>query len=247
MLDDLEDLVTYVVNLRRRTDRRRHMETQLPRRLQAFFTSDMEGPFDGLTLDLEEIREAGCELFDWPLGRTDTGNPYWERNLTYGEIGCTLSHLACWEHAITTDASVFLVLEDDICIPADFIERLTAGLREIDSGCPGVGLVYLLRRSLGSDRPLLPGVVAPGFSYWTCGYVLTREATLQILGADIRTSIIPVDEFLPAMYTEHPREDVRARYPQRISAAAFDPPLIGKLPKEIVGSDTTDSRLVTGR
>jgi glycosyl transferase family 25 len=243
MRHELENCRTYVVNLRRREDRRRHMEKQLPEGLPAVFTSDLDGPFDGLDLDLEKVQRAGCGLFDWPLPEGSTGNPYWERNLTYGEIGCTLSHLACWEHAMTTSASVFLILEDDVTIPPRFTERLASGLAEITSRHPDTGLVYLLRRPLGTDQELFPGVVAPGFSYWTCGYVLIREAAHLILEADVRRSLVPVDEFLPAMYTDHPRKDVRRRFPRRISAAAFEPPLIGKLPKEVVGSDTRDSPL----
>lgn len=47
--------------------------------------------------------------------------------------------------------------------------------------------------------------------------------------------------FLPAMYLDHPRADLRARYPRRLRALAFDPPLVTQLPKESAGSDTEAS------
>lgn len=40
------------------------------------------------------------------------------------------------------------------------------------------------------------------------------------------------------MYVPHPRADVRRRYPPRLSAYAFEPPLAGQLPDQIAGSDT---------
>jgi collagen beta-1,O-galactosyltransferase len=54
-----------------------------------------------------------------------------------------------------------------------------------------------------------------------------------------------VDEFLPALYMDHPREDVRRRYTKRLRAYAFEPPLVSQLPKDEAGSDTEASDWVT--
>ena len=61
------DVRTYVVNLRRRRDRREWMERILPAELPAVFTSDWEGPFDGRSLDLETISGLGHRLFPWRI------------------------------------------------------------------------------------------------------------------------------------------------------------------------------------
>ncbi|MGP4050244.1 hypothetical protein [Streptomyces sp. 2A115] len=64
-----------------------------------------------------------------------------------------------------------------------------------------------------------------------------------MLNARLDQAILPVDEFLPALYTEHPRPDVRARFPRRLTALAFDPPLVTDLPADGEDSDTRDSAL----
>ena len=46
------------------------------------------------------------------------------------------------------------------------------------------------------------------------------------------------------MYMDHPREDVRRRYPPQLNAYTFDPPLVEQLPKDEAGSDTEASEFV---
>lgn len=75
--------------------------------------------------------------------------------------------------------------------------------------------------------------------------MLTQHAARLLLSAGLGDALIPVDEFLPAMYLDHPREDVRARFPARLGALAFDPPIVQQLPKEIAGSDTEDTDFVS--
>lgn len=62
-----------------------------------------------------------------------------------------------------------------------------------------------------------------------------------MLSSRLEDALIPVDEFLPALYLDHPRADVRRRYPRRLHAYAFEPPLVADLPYEEAGSDTEAS------
>jgi collagen beta-1,O-galactosyltransferase len=66
----------------------------------------------------------------------------------------------------------------------------------------------------------------------------------KLLDVGFERDIIPVDELLPALYMPHPRTDVRRRYPPRLSAYAFEPPLVTQLPKDLAGSDTEASAFV---
>ncbi len=235
------DVRTYVINLRRRPDRRSRMRQILPPQLPATFTCDWPGPvdpFDGHVIELAHLQAAGYRLFPWCIA---SDNPWWSRPLKLGEIGCTLAHLACWQHANTTgDEPYVLVLEDDAVLVPGFLDRLLAGLHSIDGA---TDLVYLGRYPLEPerDRPARPGFVVPAYSHCTFGYLLTRHALSVVLGARLDLAIVPVDEFLPALYIEHPRADLRTRFPRRLSALAFDPPLVWQLPKEEAGSDTEDS------
>jgi GR25 family glycosyltransferase involved in LPS biosynthesis len=61
----------------------------------------------------------GIEAYkDWNLNTSDVyvkdnANRYWQRDVTLGEIGCTLSHIAIWEDAYKNGYDNILVYEDD--------------------------------------------------------------------------------------------------------------------------------------
>lgn len=240
---DLDTVSTYVVNLRRRPDRRTWIENKLPPSVRATFTSDLDVVTDGRELREMNLATAGIGLFDWQI---DSANPWWNRPLKYGEIGCTLAHLACWRHALAnTDTPYILVLEDDAEISPAATCRLAEALDEISSADVNFDLLYLGRYTLETDSPTEhAGIVRPGYSHCTFAYLMTRAGIETALDADLHNAIVPIDEFLPALYIPHPRMDLRQRFPPRLSALAFDPPLVTQRPKKHAGSDTEDSDFV---
>lgn len=241
---DLDSIATYVVNLPRRPDRRAWIQQRLPPRLAATYTSDFDAVFDGHELQLTSLHVAGFKLFDWQI---ESDNSWWSRPLKYGEIGCTLAHLACWNHAAahTTNPYV-LILEDDAIVDPEFPGTLLTGLNRLHDEAVPFDLVYLGRYPLEPDRPAaVPGFVQPGYSHCSYAYLLTRSALTVLLAAGLAQAIIPIDEFLPALYLPHPREDLRARFPPALDALAFHPPLATQRPKTEAGSDTEDSDFVS--
>jgi collagen beta-1,O-galactosyltransferase len=242
------DIRTYIVSLRRREDRRQLIKAALPAALHPYFTSDWPGetdPFDGHHLSLEQLRADGVGLFDWPI---KSDNPWWNRPLKYGEIGCALAHLACWRHAASTGIENYtLILEDDAVLPADFLPRLLDILCDLDSRKVPFDLLYLGRYPLESDVPIATGIVRPGYSHCSYAYLLARRTLAPLLDSALDQAIVPVDEFLPALYINHPRADLRQRYPRSLTALALDPPLVMQRPKEEAGSDTEDSAFIPCR
>jgi glycosyl transferase, family 25 len=89
------------------------------------------------------------------------------------------------------------------------------------------------------------GIVHPGYSYCTFGYLLSASGLRRVLNCGFERALIPVDELLPALYMDHPREDIRLLYPKRLRAYAVEPALITQLPKDEAGSDTEASPFVT--
>lgn len=225
----------YVVNLRRRSDRRDRIAATLPPQLSVTFTSDWCGPFDGRDLTLPRLARAGYQLFPW---RIDSSNPWWSRPLKYGEIGCTLSHLHCWQDIVRREVAVAAILEDDALLAPDFLHRLIKGLTAASGR---FDMLYLGRLPQEPDRSHDSDFLVPGYSHCTYGYLLTLRAARLLLTAGLGRALIPVDEFLPAMYLDHPRTDVQTRFPPRLRALAFDPPLVQQLPKHVAGSDTEDT------
>ena len=219
------------------------MTRTLPSNLPVTFISDWTGHFDGHELSRTQLEVAGYKLFPWQI---ESDNPWWSRSLKYGEIGCTLAHLACWRHAARTgDEQFIVILEDDVILTSTFLDDLLTGLRRVVPDSL-FDLLYLGRYPLEPERdqPARAGFVSPAYSHCTFGYLLTRPALDLLLAARLERAVVPVDEFLPSLYIDHPRPDLRARFPRRLTALAFDPPLVRQRPKDEAGSDTEDSDFV---
>jgi glycosyl transferase family 25 len=237
------ELRTYVINLPRRPDRRAWMVRTLPTDLPVTFTSDWTGLFDGRDLTRKQLELAGFKLFPWQI---ESDNPWWNRPLKYGEIGCTLAHLACWRHADEISGEPFIViLEDDAVVKPTLLDELLDGLRRAFSNGP-FDLLYLGRFPLEPERelPVATGIVSPAYSHCTFAYLLTRPTLDLLLATHLERAIVPIDEFLPSLYMDHPRPDLRARFPKKLKALAFEPPLVRQRPKRDAGSDTEDSGFI---
>lgn len=227
---------TYVVNLKRRSDRLARMQSILPPELKAEYTTEWPGPIDGQLIDEGALDGYGC--FDWQI---ESDNEFWRRPLKKGEIGCAVSHWLCWQRSLLTNDELFLYLEDDIELAEDFLPRLNKALQRLTASDPDWGLLYLGRHPKAPDQPALEGIVRPGYSYCSFAYMLTRGAVESVVATRYNEAIIPVDEFLPSLYCDHPREDVRRRYPKLLKAYALEPPLVVDLPRDVWGTDTEDS------
>lgn len=68
---------------------------------------------------------------------------------------------------------------------------------------------YIGRKSLNDDNELLLEgsklLVRPSYSYWTLGYLLSERGAKKLLNADPLKKLLPVDEFLPIMFNQHPK------------------------------------------
>lgn len=233
-------LQTFVINLARRPDRRAHMEAVLPSWLARDSTTRWPTAVDGATLAVEQL--DGIRLFPgWMIA---SSNQWWSRPLKTGEVACALSHWRCWHRAHADGAATALILEDDTVFADDFGHRLQGALQQLDQLDARWGLCYLGRVPLEPDRPCAPGLVRPGYSHCTYAYLLSRFGLDAVLTAGLDQAVIPVDEFLPALYIDHPRDDVRARFPRRLRAYAMSPSTVEQLPKTEAGSDTEDSDFI---
>ncbi|MFI8974199.1 glycosyltransferase family 25 protein [Nocardia asteroides] len=240
---DPELISTYVVNLPRRSDRRAWIERRLPIGTPVTYTSDLDVAIDGREIARAGITGLDISLFDWQI---DSDNSWWNRPLKFGEIGCTLAHLACWRHAEENSKSPYvLVLEDDAVLVPEVGCRLMEGLSRLEAADQTFDLLYLGRFPLDPDTPTsVPGIVQPGYSHCSFAYLITRAGLRTVLSTDLAKAIVPIDEFLPALYTPHPRPDIRRRFPPTLSALAFAPPLATQRDKTEAGSDTEESEYV---
>ena len=251
---------TYVININTREDRRLMMDLQLRangfeipeegRKNEAGFiapdlricwTTDMKYNKVGEEITDKWLKENEFGLFDWEMDMgealvTDQQRAkWWARPLTKGEIGCTLSHWGIWNEC---DGPV-TILEDDALFDENMELKRDIAIDTLETMGKEWDILYLGRVPLMIDEERVTSdIVIPKFSYCTYGYVLSKSGIEKIRKYNVHKAIIPADEFLASTYVEHPRSDVRFKYPPTLLAYAMKPCIVDQRPKSEVGSDT---------
>ncbi len=172
---------------------------------------------DGRKLTTHHMQLMGIEAYkDWNLNTSDVyvkdnANRYWQRDVTLGEIGCTLSHIAIWEDAYKNGYDNILVYEDDFVFekPMDWsqlnkVKSMNYDLfylgRLLQTGFEGV-----------QDTPIDDMICKPGYSYQTHALLLSKNGIKKLVEnhlAKYKKMIFVIDEFLPTLYCETPRTDL---------------------------------------
>lgn len=228
-----------MINLERRTERREKMENNFE-----IMGLDVQNfpAVDGKNLNHEVLKVKGIKLLP------EYVDPYHKRPMTMGEVGCFLSHYSIWERMVEQNLAEVLILEDDIKFEPYFKERATFILNQARE-FKNWDLIYFGRKRLqDSYEELLPGsevLAKVGYSYWTLGYLISLEGAKKLLDAKPLQKLVPVDEFLPIMFNQHPNDTWKEKFPNRNLVAWSSVPLI-LFPTHYTGedgyiSDTEDS------
>ena len=232
-----------VAGLKRREDRRRALQHDFHTLgiKDVIFAADL-----GISVDWRELAQKYGSIvaeraFPWRI--PESVNPWWNRDLRLGEIACTLTHLNIWSYAHDHCMQQVIVLEDDADVMRGFNEREEV-LKQLYSIDPDWDFLYLGRERLGKDESTYGSFTRPCFSYCTYGYAVSYRGMAKLLETGLADCIIPVDEFLPAMFLEHPRRDVFVRYPPRLSAYGLVDDIVFAKPQDDWGSDTEDSPFI---
>lgn len=231
----------FMINLKRRTERREKMEITM-KELGLDYT--YFEAFDGKTLTDEVLVDMGITLMP------EYADPYHKRPMTMGEIGCFLSHYTIWQQIVERGLEEVLVLEDDIRFEPFFMERAEQ-IMEDARRIGGWDLIYFGRKRLQESEVFLKeseNFVMVSYTYWTLGYVISLQGARKLLAADPMKRLLPVDEFLPIMFNEHPNDSWKHRYETRNLVAWSVNPLL-LYPTHYTGedgyiSDTEDSRQI---
>lgn len=229
----------YMINLRRRKERRYLME-------MSFKELGMDVKYfeaiDGRNLDMDNLKEQAITLMP------NYEDPYHKRPMKAGEVGCFLSHYYIWQEIVDKKHAIALILEDDIHFVPYFRNmylQLFHEIKDLDWD-----LTYIGRKILFDDEEqyVTEHTTRPLYSYWTLGYLITERGARKLLDARPLDKLLPVDEFLPIMFDQHPNETWKAHYPVRNLEAYSAAPLLVH-PTHYTGeegyiSDTEDSQLV---
>ncbi|XP_067846831.1 procollagen galactosyltransferase 2-like [Heptranchias perlo] len=213
----------FMINLKRRTDRRERM-------LRTLYEQDIEvkvvDAVDGKALNTSHLKALNIEMLP---GYHD---PYSGRILTRGEIGCFLSHYYIWKEVVDQGLEKVLVLEDDNRFEPHFRKKITKLMEDIEENQLDWDLIYIGRKRMQVQQPekSVPGImnlVEADYSYWTLAYIISQQGAKKLLAAEPFGKMLPVDEFLPIMYNKHPVEDYMMFYDLRnLKAFSVEPLLI---------------------
>jgi GR25 family glycosyltransferase involved in LPS biosynthesis/glycosyltransferase involved in cell wall biosynthesis len=181
----------------------------------------------------------GCELTDeWMNERKyavnqnwkieDSDNDWWNRDITPGEIGCSISHYEVWKNAQKSEYENILVLEEDFRINTPLTQEIFDTIPE------DFEMIYLGRNPVNNSEKEDPlestrYFVKPNASYNSHAYILNKKAIDKLLSNDFEKNIIPLDDYLICNYADHPREDLR-NIPQNVVTYATpkDKPIVSQ-------------------
>ena len=136
--------------------------------------------------------------------KIEHNNSFFNREVTPGEIGCTLSHYDCIKDAYNSGYDNIMILEEDFISTRTFpTDRM---FKELDKDW---SMVYLSRNA---QNPLLEtdaseNIVNTHYSYNTHAYMLSRKGMSEILDSKLLNNVIAIDEFYSALNGKHDRED----------------------------------------
>ena len=180
----------YVINLKRKPEKKVYMEQQLLKTNKPYvFYEAIDGE-----IDLEKYNFS--VLKEWR-------DPYSSKAITKGEVGCGLSHYLIWKEIVDKGIEKTIILEDDIKIDDDFDNKLDKYMEQIEGNYE---LLYLGRKAINEDKETLlsENIVEAKYSYWACGYIVTLDGAKKLIESNYIDNIIPVDEFLPLMFGHSP-------------------------------------------
>ncbi|XP_075416817.1 inactive glycosyltransferase 25 family member 3 isoform X2 [Tenrec ecaudatus] len=232
----------FVISLARRPDRRQRMLNSL---WEMEISARVVDAVDGRALNRSVLRSLGVDLLP---GYQD---PYSGRTLTKGEVGCFLSHYSIWEEVAARGLAQVVVLEDDVRFQSDFRGRLERLMEEVAAEKLAWDLIYLGRKQVNPEEEEvvegLPHLVVAGYSYWTLAYSLSLAGARKLLASQPLRRMLPVDEFLPIMFDQHPNKQYKAHFWPRDLRAFSARPLLAA-PTHYAGdaewlSDTETSSL----
>ncbi|XP_034938620.1 glycosyltransferase 25 family member [Chelonus insularis] len=234
----------YLINLRRRPERRQRMYRCFDELGLEVETIDA---VDGKTLNESILKQWNINMMP------EYTDPYHKRPMKMGEIGCFLSHYIVWNKAIENDYEKIMVLEDDVKFEPFFKNKVNFIMDELKALKIDWDLIYLGRKRMQeNEEPFVNGsnyLVYAGYSYWTLGYILSGKGAQKLLDAKPLNSLVPVDEYLPILFDKHPKINWKNHFPKRDLIALSTVPLI-IYPTHYTGengyiSDTENSNIIT--
>ena len=205
----------YYINLKRNSIKNQEMKLLFPKaeRLEGVDGSSLKGP----------------DILPFTASR-DWRDPYWNRRITKGEIGCVLSQYKLWKKCVELNEPI-LILEDDVDILEPRWEEKVEEYLDYD-------LLYVGRKYItGVKKSIDNNIETPGFSYWLSSYIISPAFAAELINYCNKNPLLPADEIVPLIAGEH-RDLVLNSPLQDFKVAAFKKDLIVQKAGSFAKSDT---------
>ncbi|XP_037085406.1 glycosyltransferase 25 family member-like isoform X2 [Pollicipes pollicipes] len=210
----------YMIGLARRQDRRQRMLASFD---ELGIDAEVVEAVDGRQLNDSFLSERGIEMLP------DYRDPIRDRQLTFGEIGCFLSHHGVWQDVLAQGHERVIVFEDDVRFQPYFHYQLEQLMDEVEALRLDWDLIYLGRKILHSNEQWVEGarrLVRPDYTYWTLAYALTRRGAAKLVREQPLRKMVAVDEYLPIMFDRHPNAVWMDHFRERSLLAFSASPLL---------------------
>ncbi len=197
---------TYVINLNTQ-------DTELSNRLKrSNFPTTI--PFyifpaiNGWDPNLKYYHKFPFKLADWWNTNQYGDKNFYNREVTLGEAGCTLSHHNVIYNAYRDGFENILVLEEDFYGKGKFPTT-----EELEAVPKDASIIYLDRTQLwDNENRINEHVTEVGYTYCTHAYIITRKGMKEILDSNILDEVIVIDEFFSAINGKSDRLDAIERF-----------------------------------
>ena len=191
----------FVINLKRCEDKRNRMKERLKNESYQLWKA-----IDGRELNEEKLKQMECGILkEWK-------DPHSGRNVTWGEVGCALSHYNIFEYCIKNNIENAIILEDDAVIPPNFSFQIKKNLNLLNS-IKDWEFCYLGRKLMDNkDIPYNEIFVKSGYSYWLCSYIINLKGMKKIIKSGMKNNLITPDEVLPIIGKVSPYKDFYKYY-----------------------------------
>jgi len=166
----------YYINLEHRADRKENVENEISK-------INFKGPIErinaayGKNLDLSLI-PSNLFTEEAIKSTTDKTQLYNMRTMTKGGMGVALSHKWIYEKTLTGDEDYVLILEDDITIDDNFMEKLENILKDM----PKFDIFYIGYHSkIDKVSPFNKHSDVPSEIWGLFGYIINKKAAKRLL------------------------------------------------------------------
>jgi GR25 family glycosyltransferase involved in LPS biosynthesis len=153
--------------------------------------------------------EKGTELSPYqyrkaPWWKIDSDFRFYNREVTPGEVGCTLSHYKAVELGYNQGCEHILIFEDDFTFTEN--PDWETIFKEVPED---YDLLYLARNPLHPEKEeqISDNIIKVDYTFNNQAYLVSRAGMKKILDSPILDNIIVWDEFIPALNGTSDRED----------------------------------------